>query len=88
MILTEVCTMATDDTTAARGTVTMPPDSHAATVLPQVQQAERSFKATGALRIPNLLSTPNGFSDESWLQQLVPYADKTSSIAKAQAGEQ
>ena len=68
---------------AADNTAQMPPDTRAATVLP-VQQATKEFTPSGALMIPNAIRPPNGMSDRSFLQAILPYAAKVSPISKAQ----
>jgi hypothetical protein len=60
-------------------------DSHyAASVMPEVQQADPSFHATGSLLIPNSMSTINGVSASSFLNQLLPYASKASPMTIAE----
>lgn len=61
-----------------------PDDNHPATVMPQVQQAERGFHATGSLEIPNSQATINGVSASSFLNQVLPYANKASSMTIAE----
>jgi len=68
----------------------MPPDTRIATImpdLPPVQQAQRAYSPSGSLQIPNAIATINGMSAKSFMQQLLPYADKTSPMTKASAEE-
>lgn len=59
-------------------------EHYPATVMPQVQQAERGFHATGSLEIPNSQATINGVSASSFLNQVLPYANKASSMTVAE----
>lgn len=56
-----------------------------ASALPRVQQANPEFNASAsALMIPNSMRTINGVSDSSYMNQMLPYANKNSPMAKAQ----
>ena len=61
-------------------------EHYVATVMPQppVQQAERAFHATGSLQIPNSLATADGHSAQDFLNQLLPYANKASTMTTAE----
>jgi hypothetical protein len=64
-----------------------PNDEHyAATVMPQpqVQQAERAYHATGSLQIPNSLATADGHSAQDFLNQILPYANRASTMTIAE----
>lgn len=61
------------------------PLSHAATIMPQVQQAERTFSGGGQLAIPNLIKSSDGQSDSSFLASLVPLASAGSPMNRASA---
>lgn len=67
------------------------PDSHyAATVmpqLPQAQQAERTFSPVGSLEIPNAIKPVNGMSESSWMASIVPLAAKASPMTRVSADE-
>ena len=52
--------------------------------MPQVPQAERGFHAAGSLEIPNSQSTINGVSASSFLNQVLPYANKASTMTIAE----
>jgi hypothetical protein len=59
-----------------------------ATALPQVTQVNPAFDATGStLQIPNLIKSANAVSARTYLAQVLPYAAKSSPMARAQSQE-
>jgi hypothetical protein len=63
--------------------------THIASALPQVKQVSPDFDASDStLMIPNSMRTVNGVSNSSYMNQQLPYASKSSPMAKAQQGEE
>lgn len=60
------------------------PLGHVVSSIPQPQQADPGFQASGSLQIPNAIKPANGMSDSSFLNTLLPYASTSSPIMQAQ----
>ena len=63
--------------------------THVASSIPSPAQADPAFDASNStLLIPNSMRTVNGVSNSTYMAQQLPYASKSSPMAKAQQGEE